>query len=131
MKPSNDLNCRIERRGDATVVSLGGCIGAEHVAALDRRLSRLPSEGARIIVDMLGVGHIGSMGIAALVKLHGHARDGGVACSFVGLRPEVRKLFEALWLDRVLPMAASVDDALNAPPPPVRGLALPRAPGSK
>jgi anti-anti-sigma factor len=127
MKQSNDLNCRIERRDDATVVLLGGCIGAQHVAALDRLLSRLPSEAVRIVVDLSGVEHIGSPGIAALVKLHGHARDAGVACCFAGLRPEIRKLFGALGLDRVVVLVASVDDALAARPP-TRSAGPPRAP---
>lgn len=70
------------------------------------------------MVDMSGVEHIGSMGIAVLVRLNGRAREAGGSCSLVGLQPAIRKLFEALWLDRVLPMAATLDEALGRAPPP-------------
>jgi anti-anti-sigma factor len=102
--------------GPAVVVKLpaGDLYHDEAIGRLGDEFARLiDAPGCRrLVVDFGSVGHVASDLIAVLISAHNRLlRQEGrlVLCS---LGPELRELFAALRLDRILPIAADEQEAL-------------------
>ena len=95
------------------VVTVAGEIDIATVARL-RGCSSWPPCGCRLVADLDQVRFIDSAGLAALVGTANRAAAYGGSLHVVCARPRVRQLFRLTGLDRRLPPARTLDEALDA-----------------
>ena len=74
-------------------------------------LELLDNRPACIVIDLAGVPHMDSSGIASLVKLLSRCRKGDVSLRLACLTPRVQGLFEITRLDSVFDIYPSVPEA--------------------
>lgn len=115
MPIASTLAVKIEKTADTVIVQLIGEVGLGGVDELERGLRPvLAARCALSIIDMSGLKFISSLGLGLLVELQrGITRNGGVV-RFAALQPLVRDAIVKCRLDAVLPLFASVDEALHA-----------------
>ena len=95
------LTIGVRRERDYAIVTAAGEIDIATGAGLRERLSELAASGRPLVVELDQVSFIDSAGHGA--SLH-------VACA----RPQVRQLFRLTGLDRQIPLARTLDEALAA-----------------
>ena len=83
-------------------------------ARLRERLSELAAAGRPLVADLDQVRFIDSAGLAALVGAANRADAHGGSLHVVCARPQIRQLFRLTGLDRRLPPARTLDEALDA-----------------
>ena len=98
---------------DYPIVTVAGEIDIATAARLRERLSEL-AVGGPLVADLDLVGFIDSAGLAALVGAANRAAAHGGSLHVVCARPKVRQLFRLTGLDRRLPQARTLDEALDA-----------------
>jgi len=96
------------------IVTVAGEIDIATAAGLRERLSELAASGRPLVADLDQVRFIDSAGLAALVGAANRAAAHGGSLHVVCGRPRVRQLFRLSGLDRRLPPARTLDEALNA-----------------
>ena len=69
----------------------------------------------RVILDLQEVDFVDSTGLGVIVGLLKRARGQGGDLRLVSTRTSLRKVLELTDLDRALPLAGTVDEALNEP----------------
>ena len=96
------------------VVTVAGEIDIATAARLRERLFELAAVGRPLVADLDQVRFIDSAGLAALVGAANRAAAHGGSLHVVCARPKVRQLFRLTGLDRRLPPARTLDEALDA-----------------
>ena len=96
------------------IVTVAGEIDIATVTRLRERLFELAASGRPLVADLDQVRFIDSAGLAALVGAANRAAAYGGSLHVVCARPEVRQLFQLTGLDRRLPPACTLDEALDA-----------------
>jgi anti-sigma B factor antagonist len=79
----------------------------------DRMKAALESAGARVVLDLSGVGFLDSSGLGAVVAAQRFLRV-GQALELAGLTGAVERVFRLTRMDRMFTIHAGVDDALRA-----------------
>lgn len=99
--------------GDTHVLELHGHLDALTVPDIRPEIEAMLARGnVKIVVDLSGVDAIDSTGVALVVSLFKRLRAIGGGVRIVGVNGQPREIFQYLRLDRSLPMADSVDEAL-------------------
>jgi anti-sigma B factor antagonist len=96
------------------VVTVAGEIDIATAARLRERLFELAAGGRPLVADLDQVRFIDSAGLAVLVGAAKRAAAQGGSLHVVCARPKVRQLFRLTGLDRRLPPARTLDEALDA-----------------
>ena len=96
------------------VVTVAGEVDIATAARLRERLFELAGDGRPLVADLDQVRFIDSAGLSALVGAANRAAAHGGSLHVVCARPRVRQLFRLTGLDRRLPPARSLDEALDA-----------------
>ena len=96
------------------VVTVAGEIDIATAARLRERLFELAAGGRPLVADLDQVRFIDSAGLAALVGAAKRAAAHGGSLHVVCAGPRVRQLFRLTGLDRRLPPARTLDEALDA-----------------
>ena len=108
------LTIGVRRERGYAIAAVAGEIDISTVTRLRERLFELAASGRPLVVDLDRVSFIDSAGLAALVgaakRTDVHSGSLYVACD----RPKIRKLFRLTGLDRRIPLARTLDDALEA-----------------
>jgi anti-sigma B factor antagonist len=108
------LTIEVRHEQGYAIVTAIGEIDISTVSWLRERLFELAASGRPLVVDLDRVSFIDSAGLAALVgaakRTDVHSGSLYVACD----RPKIRKLFRLTGLDRRIPLARTLDDALEA-----------------
>ncbi len=73
-----------------------------------------PEPAAHLILDLSGVSFLDSAGVGALVQLFVHRRNQGQTFALTGLTVQSSAVLQVAGLNRLLPIHASVEDALAA-----------------
>lgn len=103
---------RLEREGSAAVVVAGGELDAFAAPELERVLAETGEEPA-LVVDLSAVSFLDSTALGVVVRgLRRHRERSGQA-RLVLPRGTARRIFEITTLDRVLPVAATREQALS------------------
>jgi anti-anti-sigma factor len=112
--------CTLEVRGpddDVAVVVVGGDIDAPEAAELERTLLDLLDAAPLVVVDLGAVAHFGSRGLTTLLRTQDAAarRDVRLHVS-TGGRRRVRRPLEITGIDAIVPVFATLADALAGSP---------------
>ncbi|TAK68215.1 MAG: STAS domain-containing protein [Actinomycetota bacterium] len=107
-----DLSTRVE--DGVTIVGVAGEVDIATAPELDAVLAALPAGPAAVVVDLVDVGFLDSTGLGVLVKASARAREHGGSFGLVVANPSVDKVFRLTGLDAVIPLHASVAEAVGA-----------------
>jgi anti-anti-sigma factor len=111
------LRATTERSGLAVIVSAGGELDASNDATWRRLLSEASAAAGApgpLVVDTSGLDFMGCCAYAALAEASEHSRDRGIEMRLVSNQPVVARVVRACGLSDLLPVDASVDEALTA-----------------
>ena len=108
------LTIRVRHERGYAIVSVAGEIDIATVARLRERLFGLATSGCPLVADLDQVSFIGAAGLGVLVGAAKRAAAYGGSLHVVCARPKIRQLFRLTGLDRRLPPARTLDEALDA-----------------
>jgi anti-anti-sigma factor len=94
------------------VVNLNGKLSLETVHNFIQTLR--PEPAAQLILDLSGVSFLDSAGVGALVQLFVHRRNLGKTFALTGLSKHSSAVMQVAGLNKLLPIHASVEEALAA-----------------
>jgi len=117
------LTIRVRRERGYVIVAVAGEVDIATVTRLSERLFKLAAKGRTLVVDLDQVRFIDSAGLAALAGAARRAAAHGAGLQVVCARPRTRQLFSLTGLDSRIPLARTLDGALEslaAARPPAR-----------
>jgi anti-sigma B factor antagonist len=101
-----------QKQIDIFVITLNGSIDSETYMDLERNLSPLLARQPKaIILDMAGVDYISSMGLSVVFKTRSILQGAGSMFMLVNLRPNVKKVFDIVFVSSDLGIFASMEEA--------------------
>jgi anti-sigma B factor antagonist len=117
---SDALIIEVRSERDRAIATVAGEIDISTVTGLRECLFELAASGRRLVIDLNQVTFIDSAGLSALVGTANQAAAHGTSVHVVCARPKIRKVFRLTGLDRRLPPATTLEEALAAPEPQPR-----------
>jgi anti-sigma B factor antagonist len=116
------LTIRVRREQGYAIVAVAGEVDIATVARLRERLFELAATGRSLVVDIDQVRFIDSAGLAALLGAARRAAAHGASLQVVCAQPRIRQLFHLVGLDTQVPLAHTLNGAVEsmaaAQPPP-------------
>ena len=115
LEPNPQFNVSLGALGNVTVVHVSGEIDlatCESVAEVV--FDQLGQEPDALVIDLSGVGFMGSTGLSMLVEAHRQAERCGTSLHIVATTPPVLRTLEISGLDSVLPIRGSISAAVPA-----------------
>jgi anti-anti-sigma factor len=111
MEPAHlDLEKQAESNSSQMVMRLNGKLALETVHNFIQSLR--PEPAAHLILDLGGVSFLDSAGVGALVQLFVHRRNQGQTLALTGLTKQSGAVIQVAGLTKLLPIFASVAEAL-------------------
>ena len=107
------LTLGVRRERGYTIVTAAGEIDIATATRLRERLVEAAADGRPLVADLDRVSFIDSAGIGALIGAAKRAAAYGGPLHVVCTRPQIRQLFRLTGLDRQLPLACTLDEALH------------------
>jgi anti-sigma B factor antagonist len=105
-------------RGDWVVVEVTGDLDLASAPALRSEVLALLNAGQRsIVLDLTPTGFVDSLGLGTIVAIFKRVRVHGGEFALVCPEPRIQRVFRVVELDRVLPLHATVDEALGSEQP--------------
>ena len=108
------LTIRIRRDRGYAIVAVAGEVDIATVTRLRERLFELAASGRTLVVDLDQVSFIDSAGLAALVGAARRTAAHGASLQVVCAWPRTRQLFRLTGLDGPVPLARTLDGALES-----------------
>jgi anti-sigma B factor antagonist len=108
------LTIRARREPGYVVVSVAGEVDIATVPRLRERLSALAEDGLPMVADLDQVSFIDATGLGALAGAARQATAHGSSLHVVCARAQTRRLFRVTGLDRQVPLARDLAEALRA-----------------
>ena len=108
------LTIRVRRDPGYAFMAVAGEVDIATVTRLRESLFELVASDRALVVDLDQVTFIDSSGLAALVGAARRAAAHGASLQVVCARPRIRQLFRLTGLDGQLPLARTLDDALES-----------------
>ena len=111
MNPTHlELEKRTGSNGNQIVMRLSGKVSLETVHDFIQALR--PEPALHLILDMSGVSFLDSAGVGALVQIFVHRRNLGQTFTLAGLTKQGNAVIQVAGLSKLLPIHASVAEAL-------------------
>jgi anti-sigma B factor antagonist len=108
-----ELEVLVSREASVPVVTAIGELDAHSAPILQASLDPLSRQpGVALVVDLSGVAFIDSTGLGVLVTALKHVREGGGTLDVVASSPRVLKVFALTGMDVVIPVHATLAEAL-------------------
>jgi anti-sigma B factor antagonist len=105
----------VSYRGDWVVVEITGDLDLASAPALRQEVLALVNTGQRsIVLDLTPTGFLDSLGLGTIVAVWKRLRVLGGELLVVCPEPRLQRVFRVVDLDRILPLHATVDDALGS-----------------
>jgi anti-sigma B factor antagonist len=121
------LTIEVRHGRDVAIVTVAGEVDIATATGLRERLAGLAASGRPLIADLDRVGFIDSAGLSALAGTAKRAAAAGAGLRVVCAQARTRQLFRLTGLDRQIPLARTLEEALAAlaagpaaPPPASR-----------
>jgi anti-sigma B factor antagonist len=108
------LTIEVRHEQDYVIVTADGEIDISTVTLMRECLFELAASGRPLVADLGQVSFIDSTGLAALVGTAKRATVCGGSLYVVCGRPKIRQLFRITGLDSRIPLASTLDEALEA-----------------
>jgi anti-sigma B factor antagonist len=108
------LTVRARREPGYMIVTVAGEVDIATVTRLRERLSALSAAGVPLVADLDQVSFIDATGLGALAGAAREAAAHGISLYVVCARPQTRRLFRVTGLDRQIPLARDLAEALQA-----------------
>jgi anti-sigma B factor antagonist len=108
------LTIQVRREPAYVVVTVAGEVDIATVARLRERLVALAAGGLPLVADLDQVSFIDATGLGALAAAARRAAAHGASLHVVCARPQTRRLFRVTGLDRQIPLARDLAEALRA-----------------
>ena len=108
------LAIEVRHEQDYVIVTAAGEIDISTVTRMRECLFELAASGRPLVADLDQVSFIDSTGLAALVGTAKRATACGGSLYAVCGRPKIRQLFRITGLDCRIPLASTLDEALEA-----------------
>ena len=108
------LTIQVRREQGYAIVAVAGEVDIASVTRLRERLFELAASGRPLVVDLDQVRFIDSAGLAALVGAARRAAAHGASLQAVRAQPRTRQLFHLTGLDGQVPLARTLDGALES-----------------
>jgi anti-sigma B factor antagonist len=108
------LTIRTRREPGCVIVTVAGEIDIATVGRLRERLTALTARGLPLIADLDQVSFIDATGLGTLAGAARQAAEHGVSLHVVCDQPQTRRLFRVTALDRQIPLARNLAEALRA-----------------
>ena len=96
------------------IVTVAGEIDIATAGRLRERLTALTARGLPLIADLDRVSFIDATGLGALAGAAREAAEHGTSLHVVCARQQTRRLFRVTGLDRQIPLARNLTEALHA-----------------
>lgn len=113
MGSPDSIRVQVRDQNGASIVSPEGEIGYQEAPALRGYLkAAFDKKPARVVVDLAGVGHMSTPGVATLVEALQISKRTSVPLVLCAMTERVRAVFEIARLQTVFTIRPSVDDAL-------------------
>jgi anti-sigma B factor antagonist len=111
-----DFSVRVDEHGPWAVVHVHGDVDVATAPSLREQLVAIIVDGrSRIVLDLDGVDFLDSTGLGVIVGVLKRARTYGGDLRLVCTRARLRKVFELTALDRAMPLASTVEEAVQGP----------------
>lgn len=111
MQPAHlDVEKQAGTSGSQIVMRLNGKLSLETVHNFIQTVR--PEAAAHLILDLGGVSFLDSAGVGALVQLFVHRRSQGKTFALTGLTKQSSAVMQVAGLTKLLPIHASVEEAL-------------------
>jgi anti-anti-sigma factor len=104
---------RTEEDEDAFVIHVSGEIDLANAFRLEDALKRGLKSGRGIVVDLREARYIDSAGLKLLFAYQNHALEHGHHIVATEATPNIRKIFEIVQFTAVIPMVASIREAVE------------------
>ena len=108
------MTIRTRREPGCVIVTVAGETDIVTASRLRDRLIALAAGGRPLVADLDQVSFIDATGLGALAGAARRAADRGVSLHVVCDQPQTRRLFRVTGLDRQIPLARSLAEALRA-----------------
>jgi anti-sigma B factor antagonist len=108
------LTIEVRHEQDYAVVTAAGEIDISTVIRLRERLFEMAASGHPLVVDLKQVSFIDSVGLAVLVGTANRAAAHGGSLRVACAPPKIRQLLRLTGLDGRIPLARTLDEALEA-----------------
>jgi anti-anti-sigma factor len=96
------------------LISVSGELDLHSIGALQTALDEaITRTGETVVVDLGDVDLIDSIALGALARASRRLRESGGALAVAASNADIVRAFEITSLDRVIPIASTVDDALE------------------
>jgi anti-anti-sigma factor len=111
----HDLVLRATEHPDGILtLHLGGVIDAHTLDKFERRLAEAMKQGIRsLVLDCEELRYVNSSGFGELIRYFDRLREGGGTLVLARVAPKVGIILEMLGLKSLIPMASSLDSALE------------------
>lgn len=111
------MNVTIDRQGTAAIVRPAGRLDFGAAAGfqedVDRALAGEGSKPAAVIIDCTALEYVSSAGLRVFLVGARASKSAGISFSVCNLMPTVREVFGVSGFDRIIPVAATVEEALD------------------
>jgi len=104
---------RIRHEPKYVLITLAGEVDFAVVASLSERMFTLAASGRPIVADLDRVSFIDAAGLGVLAGTSRRAAAHGGSLHVVCARRQTRRLFRMTKLDRVIPLAGTITEALQ------------------
>lgn len=103
----------ISERSERIIIRVSGHFDIDHAAEVWDLLRESVQKYRCVLVDLSGVRHMDSAGLASLAEAHRLARQRRIAFALVGVNQQVLKMLKLSGLQRVLRLYPNVAKALS------------------
>jgi anti-sigma B factor antagonist len=117
-EPASELRAaelRVVREGGVTILSISGEADLHSAPELrDTLAATIEDDGAEVVLDLTQTTFVDSMTLGILLGALKRVRSGGGHLRVADPGADVRRIFEMTQLDRVFPMHATREEAVDA-----------------
>jgi anti-sigma B factor antagonist len=108
----NDLRIQTKSEENRVIVSISGDIDAYHSPKLKEEMEKYTSgEVKEILLELSDVPYIDSAGLGTLVSILRETRNGKKSLKLIGLRPNIKRIFEMTRLDKIFEVYDTVEES--------------------
>ncbi|MEN3009056.1 STAS domain-containing protein [Pseudothermotoga sp.] len=108
-----EANVKFEEHSDKLLCKINGDFDAYHSAEIKKLIKEKMdgSKASKIVIDMSNVPYVDSAGLGAMVAVLKDTRNLGKELILMGLRQNVKRIFEMTRLDKVFKIVDVLEEA--------------------